>query len=285
MLNTNFSSLNATNNLQCFLVLLSTRPSWGPEGLSTRELSKKMLREWFGGDRSLLILLVRDLNRTEIMTSSRARRKLKDAVAKRIARKLNSALGTEEGVDATTLLAVKELGKHLSRGKGIAGSLRMYIMPVMVVIVLIYIFMRNQSVRIPRKRWERMDGMAGVSPISGLHGMDCMGGRDGIDPRKDMLARAATVARNQPAESQSDLKNEISLIGEEQAVLASHDQVVGEAGGPAHQSDDLSTSDFEDVVDEVEDATNEMRQAQTRVGLSAHLRSLAAVRVRAAHSE
>ena len=63
------------------------------------------MREWYGGDRrierTLLVLLIRASNRTEIVLGSRARKKMRESAVRRVARRANQLLaaGGEGAVD------------------------------------------------------------------------------------------------------------------------------------------------------------------------------------------
>ena len=70
------------------------------------------MREWYGGDRrierTLLVLLIRASNRTEIVLGSRARKKMRESAVRRVARRANQLLaaGGEGAVDEALRHAV-----------------------------------------------------------------------------------------------------------------------------------------------------------------------------------
>mgnify|MGYP001263973475 CR=1 FL=1 len=78
------------------------------------------MREWYGGDRrierTLLVLLIRASNRTEIVLGSRARKKMRESAVRRVARRANQLLaaGGEGAVDEALRHAVTAVLKALN---------------------------------------------------------------------------------------------------------------------------------------------------------------------------
>ena len=133
---TKFNNSKTSQGLQCYLALFPRLPTENVEKIMTpREFARKLLREWFGKtDRIILIVLLSEQKRMEVALGSRAKRKLKDSHARRIARKVQSKLTDQP--DYAAKLAVKEVLGAMAKDKGMLGSLRSMLMPVIIVLVL-----------------------------------------------------------------------------------------------------------------------------------------------------
>jgi hypothetical protein len=143
-LSANLSRFNSTSGgLKIYLVVTNEVPQELEGKLVTpRDFSKKLLREWFPrSERIALILLVPSTKRMEVALGSRARRQMKDSVARRIARKVQTKLGNAQ-FDEAARQAVREMVQGLAKKQGFAGSLRAILMPVMVVCVLLFMCKR-----------------------------------------------------------------------------------------------------------------------------------------------
>lgn len=96
-LSANISKLNTSTRHLCYLALMPNVPN---ESVSPSDFARRTMREWFGGnrsyDRTVLVLVLTELNRTEIATGSRVRKKIKQAAARRITRKANHLLAEGE---------------------------------------------------------------------------------------------------------------------------------------------------------------------------------------------
>ena len=174
----NLTKFNTSNQLRCHLAIIPTMPTHNAEGkvLSPRDFAKKLLRDWYGrADKIVLIVLIKSAKRMEVALGSRARRKLKDAQARRVARKVQPKIA--EAIDAAAILAVKDIVKQLNADKGFAGSLRSVLMPVVIVLILVFMYFKNQSQR-PSFEGGMMGGgmMGGGMPGGGMPGG--MGGAD-----------------------------------------------------------------------------------------------------------
>ena len=102
------------------------------------------MREWYGGDRrierTLLVLLIRASNRTEIVLGSRARKKMRESAVRRVTRRANQLLaaGGEGAVDDALRHAVTAVLKALKKQPGLLGGLRGMLMPLIIGAVLLY---------------------------------------------------------------------------------------------------------------------------------------------------
>merc|ERR1719424_854695 len=110
-INVNLTALNTSAKggggpLLCYVAIIDHQPEEeGGRKSSPRDFARRSMREWYGGDRrferTLLVLLIRATNRTEIVLGSRARKKMKESQVRRVARKANQLLaaGGEGAVD------------------------------------------------------------------------------------------------------------------------------------------------------------------------------------------
>ena len=111
------------------------------------------MREWYGGDRrierTLLVLLIRASNRTEIVLGSRARKKMRESAVRRVARRANQLLasGGEGAVDDALRHAVTAVLKALKKEPGLLGGLRGLLMPLIIGAALLYLYFKNQGGR------------------------------------------------------------------------------------------------------------------------------------------
>ena len=134
-LHKNLTKFNRTKGgMSCYLVVATQLPRDDPI-VPPRDFAKRLLREWFEKtERVVLILLLAENKRMEVTMGIRARRKLKDSHARRIARKVQQKL--PDSMDAAAKQAVKEITAAMTKDKGSLGSLRSMLMPVIVVLVL-----------------------------------------------------------------------------------------------------------------------------------------------------
>lgn len=133
----NLTKFNRTaHGLSCYLVVVQLLPQEEPP-ISPRDFAKRLLRERFArGERVVLVVLLVNNKRMEVVMGSKARRRLKEAAARRIARKVQSKL--PEQVDAAAKQAIKELTSALVKEKGAMGSMRSMLMPIIIILVLGY---------------------------------------------------------------------------------------------------------------------------------------------------
>jgi hypothetical protein len=174
----NLTSFNKTSQLQCYLAVVNEMPA-AAEGktLAPRDVGKKMLRDWFGrGEKVVLIVLMLPIKRMEVAMGHRAKRKLKDTQARRIARKVQPKLG--DALDLSAQVAVKEIIKQLQQEKGFVGSLRSILMPIVIVLVLVFMYFKNQTQRGPMGMGGM--GMGGSGDFGGFDGMGMGGGVPGM---------------------------------------------------------------------------------------------------------
>ena len=176
----NLTKFNRTKNvgLQTYLAVYSRIPQDEEKVLTPREFARRLLRSWFvKTEKVVLIVLLVDHKRMEIAMGSKGKRKLKDSAARRIARKVQAKLPGQPDVAAR--LAVKDVTAALGRDKGLVGSLRSVLMPVIVVLVLGFMYLKNQSAR-QGAAYGGMDGGGfGGDMMPGMPGMG--GGMDGMD--------------------------------------------------------------------------------------------------------
>jgi hypothetical protein len=145
VLNHNLTKFNSTTKLLCYLAIPMELPKH-EDGrvVSPRDYAKRLLREWFERtDKAIVILLVPWMPRMEVALGGRAKRKMKDSAARRIARKVQPKLAGS--VDVGAQQAVKEITQALTRDKGFVGSLRSVLMPVIIVLVLVFMYMKNRT--------------------------------------------------------------------------------------------------------------------------------------------
>jgi hypothetical protein len=170
----NLTKFNRTSSgIQCYLAVFPTMPmpeeGSGERIPTARDFSRQLLRTWFErSDRKMLIVLLAEQGRMEVAMGSRAKRKLKDSGARRIARKVQGKMA--DSMDAAARLAVKEVTQALGKEKGFAGSLRSMLMPIVIVLVLGFMFMKNQQAK-PGMGGGGMGGFGGM----GMEGMGGMG--------------------------------------------------------------------------------------------------------------
>ena len=133
----NLSSINASAKLHCYMAILPAQPD--NSTVSPKEFARKTMREWFSGNRSfektVLILVLRAANRTEIVLGSRARKKMKESQVRKITRKANALLEDKDGkggLEAAVRHAIKGVVGGLKKDKGVMGSLKSMLMPIMV---------------------------------------------------------------------------------------------------------------------------------------------------------
>eukprot|EP00964_Phaeocystis_antarctica_P080034 scaffold49926_cov55-Phaeocystis_antarctica.AAC.1 len=143
-INVNLTALNTSAKggggpLLCYVAIIDDQPEEeGGRKSSPRDFARRSMREWYGGDRkferTLLVLLIRATNRTEIVLGSRARKKMKESAVRRVTRKANQllAVGGEGAVDDALRHAVTAVLKALKKDKGLAGGLRAMLMPLII---------------------------------------------------------------------------------------------------------------------------------------------------------
>jgi hypothetical protein len=181
-INVNLTALNTSAKggggpLLCYVAIIDDQPKVeeGGRKSSPRDFARRSMREWYGGDRrferTLLVLLIRATNRTEIVLGSRARKKMKESAVRRVTRKANQLLaaGGEGAMDDALRHAVTSVLKALKKDKGLAGSLRAMLMPLIIGAVLLYLYFKNQGAR--------FQGGMGGGMGGGMEGM--MGGMGG----------------------------------------------------------------------------------------------------------
>ena len=151
-LTANLTADNSASPFQISFVLLPNLPSWE---ISPRELTKKVLREWYytrsmGGNRAVVVVVIQALNKTEIATAPIrlctdelcARRKLTGAEGRRIIRHLNQQMNTGATMVATVQLALKQVRKQLTKEeRTVLGSLRRLMMPLAPLVIVIFTFL------------------------------------------------------------------------------------------------------------------------------------------------
>ena len=147
------------------------------------------MREWYGGDRrierTLLVLLIRASNRTEIVLGSRARKKMRESAVRRVARRANQLLaaGGEGAVDDALRHAVTAVLKALKKEPGLLGGLRGMLMPLIIGAALLYLYFKNQGARFNARGQGGMGGSMGGGMGGGMYGGmgGGMGGLEGMD--------------------------------------------------------------------------------------------------------
>ena len=77
-----------------------------------------------------------------------------------------------EAIDAAAILAVKDIVKQLNADKGFAGSLRSVLMPVVIVLILVFMYFKNQSQRPSFEGGMMGGGMMGGGMPGGMGGAD-----------------------------------------------------------------------------------------------------------------
>ena len=170
---TKFNRTKGNQGLRCYLVVYPSLPILSMGGdpdkpvQSARDFAKGLLREWFSprADRTILIVMLTANKRMEVSMGSRAKRKLKDSAARRIARKVQPKL--PDNLDDAAKMAVKDIIKHLTKEKGIAGNLRSVLMPIVVVMVLGFMYLRNAGSRGPPSRMDMPGGIGGMPGMEG----------------------------------------------------------------------------------------------------------------------
>ena len=236
-INANLTALNASAlKLRCYVAIIDDQPEEeGGRAISPREFARKRMREWYGGERNfqytLMVLLIRATNRTEIVLGMRARKRMKEAQVRRIARKANELLaeGGEGPVDDALRHVVTHVLKALKKEKGMAGSLRAMLMPLIIGAVLLYLYFKNQGARFNGGGQDRsmgggvsggMDGIEGMMMGGGMGGMGGMGSRGGAGVEmRGMAGRGEPAAEDDDDCSGDEYEGEVvdEVVGAEDA--------------------------------------------------------------------
>lgn len=114
-LTANLSRFNETAKYQMYIIVMNEIPQHDPEKpTSPRDFGKRLLRDWFPKpDKQVLIMLIMSPKaRMEVTLGSKARRKIKEAQTRRVARKVQGKMMGQ--MDDAARLAVKEMVQALS---------------------------------------------------------------------------------------------------------------------------------------------------------------------------
>ena len=160
LLNTNLTEINGTTKFPAYLAVLDAAPAEFKSRKSNK-YAQLLIKEWKAAnhsriDRSVLIVVFSHERHIEIASGTKARKRLKDKDARKIARKAMKLLPKlEEGeeptpaaqadLDAAATAVVKAVSKALKAREGIFSGIKGMALPILMAFLFFGYFMKGSA--------------------------------------------------------------------------------------------------------------------------------------------